>query len=413
MAAFSGRPVRVVYLDHVAQLSGGELALLRLLSLASNLEAHVILAESGPLVERLRSAGIRVEVMPLRRRTAQLRKDRIRSGRLPWSAVWDTLIYTLRLSRRLRALRPDVVHTNSLKAGVYGSLAARLARLPVVWHVRDRIDSDYLPALAVVLVRALIRWLPHVVVANSRATLATTHRRRRALVIASIPAGSPAPDPARPPRQAPNAPGQRTPGAPGQQARLLTIAILGRLAPWKGQDVFLRAFARAFPSGGHRALVIGAPLFGAEEDAYAAELRRLVGELGLDGRVAFLGHREDVAAELAQLDILVHASTLPEPFGQVVLEGMAAGLPVVASRGGGPAEIITDGVDGLLYPPGDVAALADALRRLAADPALRARLARAALRRARDFSPEAICEQIMRAYAEALTASAKLGLTAR
>ena len=82
---------------------------------------------------------------------------------------------------------------------------------------------------------------------------------------------------------------------------------------------------------------------------------------------------EDVPLQLETLDILVHASLIPEPFGQVVIEGMASGLPVVAPRAGGPAEVIEDGVTGILYPMGDVGALAGALRELAGKPALRSR----------------------------------------
>jgi hypothetical protein len=84
--AVSRKP-RVVYVDHVAQLSGGELALLRLLQVLADVEAHVILAEEGPLVARLRQAGISVEVLPMRGRTRQLRKDSVRAGRLPLRAV--------------------------------------------------------------------------------------------------------------------------------------------------------------------------------------------------------------------------------------------------------------------------------------------------------------------------------------
>jgi glycosyltransferase involved in cell wall biosynthesis len=98
------------------------------------------------------------------------------------------------------------------------------------------------------------------------------------------------------------------------------------------------------------------------------------------------------------MDVLVHASITPEPFGQVVIEGMSVQLPVVASRGGGPEEIITDGVDGLLYPRGDVAALAEILVRLEAEPQLRTKLGRAGAQRARDFAPAAIAAEIMRAY---------------
>jgi glycosyltransferase involved in cell wall biosynthesis len=380
--------LRVVYLDHVARLSGGELALLRLLAALVDVEAHVILAEDGPLVGRLLQAGISVEVLPLPERTRDLRKDRVRMGGLPLQSTYDTATYAIRLARRLRRLSPDVVHTNSMKSGVYGSIASRLARLPVLWHVRDRIEPDYLPRPAVSLMRFLTRHLPQVLVCNSEATKRSLRPSERALVISMV--DLVAPDS--------RAGGSRVSGP-------LTVGIVGRLAPWKGQDVFLRAFARAFPDGPSRAVVIGAPLFGPEEAAYAERLGALTEELGIASRVDFRGHREDIAQELHRLDILVHASTTPEPFGQVVIEGMSAELPVVASRGGGPEEIITDGVDGLLHPRGDVATLAGILARLAAEPELRERLGQAAARRAKDFAPESIAGQMMHAYDLAIRAN--------
>src|ERR1700704_3441600 len=97
--------------------------------------------------------------------------------------------------------------------------------------------------------------------------------------------------------------------------------------------------------------------------------------------------------QLERLDILVHASIIPEPFGQVVIEGMAAGLPVVAAGAGGPAEVIEDGVTGILYPPGDVGALASALRKLAAKPHLRERLGRAGRVQAAAFAPDIVAAQ--------------------
>ena len=142
--------------------------------------------------------------------------------------------------------------------------------------------------------------------------------------------------------------------------------MVGRIAPWKGQHVFLAAFAEAFPGGGAEAVIVGSALFG--EEAYGKELGRLVNDLGIVGRVRFSGFSDDVWEELSQLDVLVHASTVPEPFGQVVLEGMAAGLPVVAARAGGPAELITDGIDGLLFTPGQSDELATTLRALAENP---------------------------------------------
>jgi glycosyltransferase involved in cell wall biosynthesis len=229
------------------------------------------------------------------------------------------------------------------------------------------------------LVRALTR-LADMVIANSETTRQTLDPRARSVVVSpAVALASPGPAPA-----SPNGP--------------LVVGMISRVAPWKGQDVFLRAFAQAFPEGRQRAVIVGAPLFGEAEVAYGDGLTRLAEELGVADRVEFRGHRDDIAAELLSMDVLVHASTIPEPFGQVVIEGMSARLPVVAARGGGPEEVITEGVDGMLYPPGDIAALAQALAHLDAEPSLRAQLGTSAARRARDFSPDLAADQIMRAY---------------
>jgi glycosyltransferase involved in cell wall biosynthesis len=175
-----------------------------------------------------------------------------------------------------------------------------------------------------------------------------------------------------------------------------TVGMVGRIAPWKGQHVFLDAFAEAFPGGGQRAVIVGAPLFG--EDLYGLKIKALAAELGLDGRVQFTGFQGDVYAQLARFNVLVHASIIPEPFGQVIVEGMAAGLPVVAPAEGGPSELIEDGVTGMLYPLGDRSALARILRRLSEDRLLCQRLGAEARRRALDFAPQAIAAQVLDLY---------------
>ena len=375
----SGAPrPRVLFVDHCALPSGGELAMARLLQ-HLDVDAHVILGEDGPLVGLLRAQGTSCEVLPLSTAVTDVRKDDVRPGRLPVAGVLGAARSVTSLRRRIVELRPDVVHTNSLKAALYGGMAAKLARVPVVWHLRDRIADDYLPGAAVRVVRLAARWLPDAIIANSAATLATAGPVR-------------APSYAIPsPVSLPNSVVDRS-GREGE----LVIGMVGRLAAWKGQDVFLSAFARAFPDGGARAVIVGGALFG--EDAYETRLRALAAAPPLDGRVELVGHTDDVAAQLARFDVLVHASVVPEPFGQVVVEGMAAGLPVIASAAGGPAEIITHGVDGLLHEPGDVDGLAALLSDLAADPARRAALADAGRRRAADFGPERVSADVRAVY---------------
>jgi glycosyltransferase involved in cell wall biosynthesis len=168
----------------------------------------------------------------------------------------------------------------------------------------------------------------------------------------------------------------RTQLAPGAA---YVLAVFGRLHAWKGQQVALDALAQ-LPADCHL-WVVGAPLFG--EHAFEASLRAQAERLGIASRVRFLGFRDDVAPLMRAADVIVHASTFPEPFGRVVVEGMLARKPVVATAAGGVPEIIADGTTGVLVPPGDAAALAHAVATLRADPVRAAAIAEAGASRAR------------------------------
>jgi glycosyltransferase involved in cell wall biosynthesis len=371
-----------VVVDHVARLSGAEIALARVLpALGEYVHVHVILGEDGPLVARLRDSGIEVEVLALSAAAGDTRKETVTATGVPLSAARATAGYVLRLRRRLRELQPDVLHTNSLKSALYGGLAGRAAGVPVLWHVRDRIAPDYLPGAAVRLVRVAAMVLPSAVVTPSELTMATLPSRPaiRAVV----------PDSVDPPPDA---------GARAGDPHPFRVGIVGRLAEWKGQHVAVEAFVRAFPAGDAELWVIGEAMFG--EVTYADRLRRQIQSLGLGDRIELRGFRGDIWAELAQLDVLVHASTSPEPFGQVVIEGMAAGLPVIAAVPGGPAEIMVDGVDGLLTPSGSVEGLAAALVRLAGDPELRDRLGRNARTTAARYTPARTAQGLLEMYGQ-------------
>ena len=384
------RRYTVAYLDHCARASGAELALVRMLPALRDFEPWVILAEEGVVVTMLRERGIRVQVLPMASSTRGFSRGSVRLGPGVARAAWGTFRYVASLARLLEQERPDLVATNSLKSAVYGGLAATIVHLPVVWHLRDRVTTDYLPAAAVRLIRTLARLFPVAVIANSRTTLeslALDRGPKRALVQTAVPSPCDLVGSGRRARH-------------NSDGGTFVIGMVGRLQPWKGQDVFLRAFAVAFPHGGASAVVVGGALFG--EDDFERSLERLVADLGLQGRVRFTGHLDDPTSEMEGFDVLVHASVIPEPFGQVIVEGMALGLPVVACAAGGPAEIITDHVDGLLYPPGDVAALANALRELSRDTDLRRRLGETAARRAEAYSPTAIAPQVEAVYKQAL-----------
>jgi glycosyltransferase involved in cell wall biosynthesis len=370
-----------LYLDHVARLSGAEIALVRFLEAAGpELDATVILAEDGELVEPLRATGASVEVLPLAEHARGLKRADLRPGLAQARATVEVSRYVVRLRRRLRELRPDLVHTTSLKASVYGTIAARAASLPVLFHLHDRLAPDYLPPALVPGIRLFAATVPTALVAPSRFTLRTVGRRfRSGMTVAAVPNAIPYPD--RPVEL---------------RDEVETVAMLGRLTSWKGQHVFLDAFAAAFPEGAVRARLIGSAMFG--EMDYQRGLREQAERLRIADRVDFVGFTPDVPGELERIDLLVHASVLADPLATSVLEGMAAGLPVVATDTGGHAEYLRDGREGLLHRPGDVRDLAAALRRAVRDPDLRRRISAGARRRARDLSPDAVAQHWIALY---------------
>jgi glycosyltransferase involved in cell wall biosynthesis len=393
------RPHVIVFFDHTALMSGGEIALLHLIQ---HLDRRlympvVVLSTEGPLLARLLNLGVETHVLPLEESVRETRKDSIglRSLLRP-TATLNVVRYAWRLARFLKARKADLLHTNSLKSDVIGGIAGRLARIPVIWHVRDRIATDYLPKTAVTGFRWLCRILPNYIITNSEATLKTLdlNVEGRAAVIHSgvtktyvrvvhdgvgdnaVPALKPSQDSVNDP----------------------VIGLVGRLSPWKGQHVFLAAAAlvhRQFPKV--RFQIIGSAMFG--EEAYEAEIKQLCATLGLSDCVEFTGYRTDVQTLIGQLDVLVHASTIGEPFGQVVVEGMVAGKPVVATNGGGVPEIVLDGVTGWLVPMGESAPMAAAILRLLGDPEGSAAMGAAGRQRVLDhFTIELTAKRVQEVY---------------
>jgi len=144
------------------------------------------------------------------------------------------------------------------------------------------------------------------------------------------------------------------------------LGLVGNIQEWKGQRVLVDAMCELVKTEPKVcALLIGGVHRAGEE--YAVELRRQVEELGLSAQVRFTGFREDVVDVMNALDVVVHASVRPEPFGRVILEGMLLGKPVVATAAGGVPELIEDGRTGYLVPPGDARALASCLKSVLSD----------------------------------------------
>lgn len=167
------------------------------------------------------------------------------------------------------------------------------------------------------------------------------------------------------------------------------FGIVGTLLEWKGQHVVVDAAVRVLADRPRAMLVVaGGPAADADPD-YGPRLRLRAAAHGIADRVVFTGHRSDVPRILSALDVAVHASVQPEPFGMVIGEAMACGLPVVASAAGGPLDQVVDGVTGFLVRPGDVESMAGRIGRLLDDAPLRASMGSAGRERvAAEFSSE-------------------------
>lgn len=353
--------MRVVILSHTAELGGGELALLRLCRAVDPDQAlvRIILFADGPLRSRLVEAGFPVDIVALDKAVATA--DRHSAGTLSMVTVrrFALLVpFVLRLVRRLRQLRPDLIQTNTLKANLIGIPAAFMAGRPLIWYVHDRISPDYLPGSMVSLIRLAARIFPRRIIANSESTARTL---APCPAVVAYPGFSP--------EQATSAPRGVSLGPP-------VIGMIGRISATKGQLEFVRSLPeirRRHPTV--RARILGAPLFGAHE--YLAKVRAEAVRLGVDDVIEWIDFVPDPRGELDRLTVFVHASPVPEPFGQVIVEAMIRGVPVVATRGGGATEIVEpsgtagcviEGPLGLLVDPGDAKALGAAICSVLSDP---------------------------------------------
>ncbi|MFQ5850239.1 MAG: glycosyltransferase family 4 protein [Candidatus Binatia bacterium] len=316
-----------------------------------------------------------------------LRPSRVRTmGRLLSDLFFTILPGTRALYRIIRQERIDIVHlNNALGMAPEGTLAAKLCGIPCVVHQRAmgkvyriaRFQSKYVDALICisdavrtfymteeVSPKRILRIYDGIDVLPTDATVSSEMMRRHLGIESDRP----------------------------------IVGVVGTIQPWKGQrEVILavRQLKNRYPN--IRCLIVG-EIFNRD---YHREISKLVEELELNGNVCFLGYREDVLDLMNAMDIVIHSSTLPEPFGRVLIEAMALGKPIIATRGGGPLEIVEDHFTGLLVPPGDPEALASAVTRLVENGMLSAKMGQAGRERVKQlFTLESTILETEKIYAQ-------------
>jgi glycosyltransferase involved in cell wall biosynthesis len=402
--------MRVMYLNPTGQLGGAETSLLAILASLRHAEPawplHVVMAGDGPLAAAVGALGSTASVVPFPAALAKLGEHRASSDNGGYArlvmqlglATPSAASYVARLRRAIRLFGPDLIQTNGLKMHLLAAWAT--GSMPLVWHLHDYLGSRPLTA-------RLLRWNVArcaTVVANSRSvaadarvalgsgvTIVTIHN--------AVDLG----------RFAPR--GDRVDlddlaALPAAPAGTVRVGLLATFARWKGHETFLRAISRLPRELPVRAYVIGDALYQTEGSQYSSDaLRQSVSALGLDGRVGFTGFIRHPETALRALDVVVHASTSPEPFGLVIAEAMACGRAVVVSNAGGAAELVTPGVDALTHTPGDDRELAARIAALVADPHLRERLGGAARETSeRDFDQARLARDLVPIYRAVTTA---------
>lgn len=396
----------VAFLSVSAEMGGSEVSLLELVRglrrLAPQWNLHVVVPRVGPLSRAVEQSGARAHLLPLPERLTRVGESgdgagtALRRGAALLMAAGSLPSYDRRLAGLLAAISPDIVHSNGFKMHVLGARS-----LPdgaaLVWHLHEYVQRRPISR------RLLRRYARRcaIVVANSRsvstevesilagdAPIRTIHNAVDASVFS--PDG---------PLIDLDALAGLKPAAAGT-VRIGLVATYGR---WKGHSTFLDAVRTLDRAAPWRAYIIGGALYDTGGSQYSrAELAANIVAAGLSDRVGLTGFIDRPADALRSLDVVVHASTQPEPFGLVIAEGLACGRAVIVSAGGGAAELVIDGVDALTHEPGDAAGLARCLARLAADPDLRSRLGRggreAALHR---FNPDDFVRGFIDVYEEA------------
>ncbi len=351
--------MKVLYVNHTAEIGGGERSLLSLLGTGpGEVEMHLA-APPGRLSEEAAALGIPVEPIP--GTAGSLRLHPVHTPR----AMMEMAAAGRATQRIARANGTDLVHANSIRAGLI--LGAARTGKPSVVHVRDVLP----PGAASVATMRMIAATATVIVANSDYTAESVRRLAPRATVEAIP--NPVDlvhwDPVRVDRVHARA------SLRGVRPRALLLGVVAQLTPWKGQDTAIEVL-RLLRNQGVDAhlLLIGSAKFVAastrlDNRAYVERLKSRVAELRLEDRVSWMGERDDVPELMSALDVLLLPSH-EEPFGRVLIEAMAMRVPVVATNVGGPPEIVTDGVGGFLVDPGDPAAWARAVRHFADHPDL-------------------------------------------
>ena len=391
--------MRILFTNPCGALGGAETSLREILTglraAEPTWELWLLLGAAGPLAEIARNLGVHVVVKPFPPALARVGDKggrRIPTMLSLLRAAFGTGKYAWQMAGFLRRIKPHIVHSNGLKMHLL-SAWTKPRGTPLIWHVHDYVSRRRLMS------RLLWRF-------RNRCSLAICNSYDVARDLVCLLPGIRtttiynAIDLQRFSPTGTHLDLDAASGLPSAKPGTVRVGLVATFARWKGHKVFLEALAKIRSKSALRGYVVGAPIYQTDQSQWSREeLVQETERLGLNETVGFTGFIEDTSDAMRSLDIVVHASTEPEPFGMVIIEAMACGKPTVVSNAGGAKELFTNGEDALAHEPGDAESLAQAITRLATDEELRKRLGKAGrLRTEQLFYRERVATELASAY---------------
>jgi len=357
------KKISILFVHASADLYGSDKVLLDLvLNIDRNLfESIVILPEKGPLFYLIKKAGIEVHDLPIAKIT--------RSAFTFYGVInlgFRTITSLYGINKIVGDRKIDIVHSNTL-AVVSGAFWSFLTNTKHLWHVHEIIEH---PDIISTYYPKLVNLFSYRVVTNSDATRFWLENKSPDIVskVVTILNGLAHTDPVA---KSESSRIRAFCNAPHEE---IVVVLVGRISRWKGQKLFVDALELLADKGimTIRALIVGSPPAGQEH--FKADLVEYISESRAAEFIYLLDHTDNIWPVWAACDIAVVPSIEPEPFGMVAIEAMSARKPVIAANHGGLVEIVEDGITGILVPPRDACALANAIEAVAIDSELRRKM---------------------------------------
>ncbi len=377
---------KILFVDHTAVMGGAELSLLDLATAYSQ-TSKVLLFKDGPLRDRLEKAEVKVSIAQASETMLNLRTSGGLNSLTTVPELWNIAGHMTQEAKGY-----DLILANSQKAFVTAAIATLRGSPPVLWYLHDILTAKHFSRINRMVAVFLANRFAAKVLVNSQATgkafVAAGGKEELLEVVYN--------------------------GFESQKFDIVAIqdietirsqlgignapliGLFSRLSYWKGQHILLDAI-KELPQV--HVILVGEALFGEQE--YVFKLKTLAAMPELAGRVHWLGFRDDIPALMKACDIVAHTSTEPEPFGRVIVEGQLAQKPVIATAAGGALELIEDGINGYLFPPGDAIALRRLIQKLISDRSLAETIAQQGYINAKtNFSLETILVSFAQAIAQ-------------